>query len=153
MIVIMFLLIWTGIYVPYRLSFLDTVSVGVFSMECLMDGIFLIDIVLNFYTAYYDEANVLITNKKVIALKYLKSWFTIDLISRYIYIYILIIFFSLPFQILDSSIGMTKAVRLLRLPRIYKMIKVIKLIKMFNFVKPSQIYEKFIFLIRLHSGN
>ena len=119
-------------------------------MECLIDGLFLIDVTLNFLTAYYDDNNSLITDRTLIAKRYLRTWFAIDLISRYQYIYIYI--YSLPIQIFDSSINMNKSVRLIRLQRIYRMAKLVKFMKMFNFRKQSKLYEKFLFMIKLHSG-
>ena len=47
---------------------------------------------------------------------------------------------------------MNQSMRLLRLPRIYRMLKVIKLVKMFNFLKPSKLYEKIMSKIKLHAG-
>ena len=83
MILIISLLIWTAIYVPYRLAFIDQASFWLFTHECIMDGIFLFDIVFNFFTAYYDQNNnVLITDRRIITKNYLKSWFLIDLLSR-----------------------------------------------------------------------
>ena len=91
MILIFVLLIWTAVYLPYRLAFIDTASLPLFIMECSMDGLFLFDVGLNFLTAFYDESTLLVTDKKAIGLRYLKTWFAIDLISRYsIYIYIYI---------------------------------------------------------------
>ena len=152
MLLIMLLLIWTALYVPYRLAFIDNPSIAIFSMEITMDAIFLLDIIINFNSAFYDENNLLIVDRKLIATRYLKSWFAIDLLSR-LYIYIYIYVYSLPVQLFDSSLKMNKAMRLLRLPRIYRMFKVVKLVKMFNLMKPSKVYEKLMFLIRLHSGN
>ena len=86
MLLIMVLLIWTALYIPYRLAFIDNANLGVFLMECFMDAIFLFDVGLNFFIAYYDSNNVVITDKKQIAIKYLKTWFTIDLVSRYTFI-------------------------------------------------------------------
>ena len=80
----MILLIWTAMFVPYRLAFVDDPTLGIFIMECLMDGIFLIDVVLNFFTAFYNNKHILITDKKVIAKRYLKTWFAIDFVSRFV---------------------------------------------------------------------
>ena len=83
MIMIFILLIWTAVYLPYRLAYIDDASLPIFIMECIMDGLFLIDVALNFLTAFYNDSNILITDKKVIGMRYFKTWFAIDLISRY----------------------------------------------------------------------
>ena len=48
----------------------------------IFDFIFLVDIILTFFTSYHDEKHDLeILEHKLIAKKYLKSWFLLDLIS------------------------------------------------------------------------
>ena len=85
------LLIWTAIYLPYRLAFLeDDVPLGFWIMELLIDILFGCDIIINFFIAYYDNENVLVVSKLKIAQRYLKTWFLIDLLSMYIYVYIYI---------------------------------------------------------------
>lgn len=46
-----------------------------------MSYIFILDLVLTFFSAYYETNEILITSHKVIAFKYLKSWFLIDLLA------------------------------------------------------------------------
>ena len=46
-----------------------------------MSYIFIFDLVLTFFSAYYETDEILITSHKVIAFKYLKSWFLIDLLA------------------------------------------------------------------------
>ena len=82
LILIFTLLIWTALYLPYRLAFIDQASLPIFIMECIVDALFLIDVVLNFLTSYYDESNSLVIDRRRIAYKYLKTWFIIDLVSR-----------------------------------------------------------------------
>ena len=48
----------------------------------IADIIFLVDLILNFFTCLYDdEKNTEITDRKLIALDYLKGWFLIDFLS------------------------------------------------------------------------
>ena len=89
-----------------------------------MDGLFLLDLVLTFFTGYREGVK-LILNRSKIARRYLKGWFTIDLIS------------SLPFQTIEivytSSTGSTeinKMLRLLRLPRIYRLVRLFKCVRL-----------------------
>lgn len=46
-----------------------------------MDVSFVLDIYLNFRTAYCDEEGKLVRDAKRIAFTYLKSWFLVDFIS------------------------------------------------------------------------
>ena len=53
-----------------------------FIFYTICDTFFLIDLILTFFTSVNDEKKVYeITDKKVIAKKYLKGWFWVDLIS------------------------------------------------------------------------
>ena len=87
-------LIYTLLVVPYTIAF---VEVGdPFEEEdriigIIIDIIFFIDIILNFLTAYFDNEDNLIVDKKKIVINYLTGWFLLDLLS------------TLPFdQILES---------------------------------------------------
>jgi hypothetical protein len=51
------------------------------SIDVCADWICVINIVLTFFTSYYNVDEELITDKKAIALNYFRSWFAIDLIS------------------------------------------------------------------------
>jgi hypothetical protein len=46
-----------------------------------VDGVFLIDIIIIFNTAFYDNDFKIIENRKIIAKKYLSGWFTIDIVA------------------------------------------------------------------------
>lgn len=47
----------------------------------IFDLIFLVDVALNFLTAFVDEGNTLIKNFYFIAENYIKTWFILDVIS------------------------------------------------------------------------
>ena len=84
-----FLLLFTAAYVPFRLAFLDQVHITLTVIEYLVDILFAIDISVNFFSAYYDESNEIVKDKGKIAKNYLKTWFIPDLMAWYdIYIYI-----------------------------------------------------------------
>ena len=74
-------LLFLIIYVPVRLAFLEQISFQMIMTECTVDGFCFLDIFVNFLSAYYDEDHNLITQKSLIAKKYLKSWFIFDLCS------------------------------------------------------------------------
>lgn len=77
-------LVYTCLVVPYTIAF---VEVGdPFEEEdriigIMIDVIFSIDIFLNFLTAYFDNEENLIVNKKKIAINYLTGWFLLDFLS------------------------------------------------------------------------
>lgn len=79
---------------------------------------FFIDIILNFFSAYYEKF-VLIDKRTKIACKYLKSWFLIDLVC--------IIPFNLIFE---DSANYGKLVRLTRISKMYRLVKMMRFLKM-----------------------
>jgi Ca2+-binding EF-hand superfamily protein len=83
-------LTYIAIAVPYRTGFDLEVATGSFTFwfEVLCDVYFVFDIFLNFRTAYRDDDGVLITDTKVIAHRYLRSWFIIDICACFPVTYI-----------------------------------------------------------------
>lgn len=76
------LLLWSATVTPYRVSFdVDDSSQVLDSIETLISGLFAVDIVFSFLSAYYDSDNKLVIDKRKIARRYLTSWFLIDLVS------------------------------------------------------------------------
>ena len=100
-------------------------------MLMLIDAIYILDIILNFFRAYQNFDENLVRKRKYIFQHYLKSWFFIDFIQC-------IPFFTL-FKYLDmkdenkyvNSLG-NKYKRINRLSYLIIMVKIIKLYKMLN---------------------
>lgn len=86
----MFLLIYTAIFVPYKVCFEDETTDEQFIFDLWVDFSFFCDIILTFFTALETSKGSFETNRKVIALTYLKGWFTIDFLT------------TIPFQILEK---------------------------------------------------
>ena len=79
---ILLLLLIVSLIVPVRLAFAEKDSSDWFMFYIITDTFFFVDIVLTFFTSVTDEKKVYeITDKKVIAKKYLKGWFWVDVIS------------------------------------------------------------------------
>jgi len=51
------------------------------TLDYVVDLLFLLDILVVFNTAYYDEDVDLVDDRKQIAKNYLKGWFTVDLLA------------------------------------------------------------------------
>lgn len=86
------------------------------------DLMFLIDLFLCFITSYNDPLlQIEITSQKMIAVNYIKGWFTIDILSIF------------PFDLIMS--GNSNANALIRLARIGKMYKMVKLFRLFKILK------------------
>ena len=120
-LILMIILIYTALAVPYRLSFTSDNDSDWLIVDTIIDVCFFIDILVTFNSSYYDKEMKLVINRKTIVMNYLKTWFLIDVVS------------SIPFQLfLDKNQQVNKLVRLSRVPRITK---ILRLFKMLKFVK------------------
>ncbi|CAD8166109.1 unnamed protein product [Paramecium octaurelia] len=118
--VIFIVLIYICIFTPYKMGFINDEEYPVWdSFENQIDFIFMADILFTFLCSYYDEENNLITDPKLIAINYLKGWFTVDLMSCFPFQYI--------FQDYDKS---SNIARLSKLPKMYRVIKMVKIFRM-----------------------
>lgn len=108
-------LLYMSIILPFRIAFeeSDDEEWGPYDIvELIMNIIFFLDIVLNFFTAYYDENENLELDKKKIAKNYITSWFIIDVIS------------TIPLQnIFVSLSNYNNVLRISRIPKIIRFIK------------------------------
>nr|XP_037275626.1 potassium voltage-gated channel protein eag-like [Rhipicephalus microplus] len=120
--VILCLTFYTAIMVPYNVAFKNKTSedVSLLVLDSIVDVIFFIDIVLNFHTTFVGPGGEVVSDPKIIRMNYLKSWFTIDLLS------------CLPYDVFNafdngedqqgigSLFSALKVVRLLRLGRVVR---------------------------------
>jgi Ion transport protein len=119
-------IIYSLINVPYRISFiLETVSNSNVALDCTVDGVFFLDILITFNTAYIEtDTNQLVTGRLLIAKAYCQFWIWIDLAS------------ALPFDIIAEAASRTalqgasltslKLLRILRLARLFKLYRISK---------------------------
>lgn len=82
------LLIYTAFVTPYRLAFIDDVSIAMNVIEWMVDSLFLMDIFITMFSAIQLDTGRFMDDRKKIVTKYLKGWFFIDVIAIF------------PFQIL-----------------------------------------------------
>lgn len=80
----MVLILYEMLLVPLILSFDLTVSKGLNNFSTFISIYFMIDVAMNFNTAYYHKGNLIFDRKKII-LNYLKLWFWLDLLSTFPY--------------------------------------------------------------------
>lgn len=74
-------IMYSIVVVPLRLGFSYDAVGGWLALELAIDSLFLMDIIISFRTAYFNEEKMLIHDSRVIMRKYAKSWFVPDLIS------------------------------------------------------------------------
>ena len=114
------LLAYATTITPFRTAFYSKDPLGWVIVDTFVDCCFLADLIFNFFFAYYDAEGKLVIQRKKIAIKYLTSWFLLDLIT--------IIPFSLLFG--DRNFDARKGIS--RLPRLYKMLKMTKYIYIYS---------------------
>lgn len=51
------------------------------AVDVITDVLFWIDLLINMFSGYYDEEGKLIMQRKIVIMRYLKSWFFWDLLS------------------------------------------------------------------------
>ena len=81
-ILIICLVLYSTVLLPLQMAeIVDMDSPGWQAFDLIVDVLFWIDLVLNFFTPYQSASGDWITDKKRMALNYLKSWFVIDFLS------------------------------------------------------------------------
>lgn len=78
-------LIFTCVLTPFFIAFLSKFDLEtqnqLFTINYIIDTIFLIDIFISFISAFYDTDHVLRDDLKYIANNYLRGWFILDMLS------------------------------------------------------------------------
>jgi hypothetical protein len=118
----------------YILAFVDEMNGVMIMFSITIDILFVIDFILNFFVAFYDFNEDLITSRKKIILNNLNNGFIIDLLSS--------IPFSTIYTFFDSNgaaniqYKLIRIARISRLSKLYRALKMTKLIKAFKGSKP-----------------
>ena len=79
-LVMLTLLLYTSIVTPFVVAFVPYPPFTFTIWELFIDALFFSDIIINFFTPYYENG-LLVTSKLKIAKRYLKSWFILDLVA------------------------------------------------------------------------
>lgn len=127
-------------YIPYRLAFPDGVDLTFdITFESLCVSVFCIDILLHFNTARFDEIrSILVVDRTVLALHYLKFWFWIDLLT------------SFPFDLIALAAGASSAaLTILPLFRILRFLKLFKVFRMQGYFSNSRYFSLFMIFFEL----
>jgi hypothetical protein len=132
-IFILSLCIYIAIALPLSLAWEDTLQQQtndiLSSIDVSMNIIFILDIILNFRTGYYDEEHTLVMDPKLAGKRYLKTWFVLDVFS------------SLPFD--KANIAFTFNMQIFKILKLTKLLKILKLIRprTFDFEELSDVLD------------
>ena len=128
-------LLYTASVTPFEVCLLPSVALqdllrspndfGLFAMNRLVDLFFTVDMCFNFFLAYQQPVHrggMWITSLSKIRTNYLRTWFSIDLIS------------ILPFDFItrssrdeeQSDVGLLRAFRFIRLVRLIKLLRILR---------------------------
>ena len=130
-----FLLMSVCFYVPMRMGFDIEVELWTFEFffDVFTDVYFIIDVFVNFRSAYVDEAKgVLVTDSKLIAKVYLRSWFLIDFFSCLPVGYIQYFEKKSEDGSQSSNMRLLKVLRLLRLGKMLRLGKFSRMLKKYD---------------------
>ena len=125
-IAILVLILYSAVFVPYRICFSAPASGWVAVGEHVQTVMFIVDVCFNFNTAY-AEGDAWVSSRPAIARKYLQGWFWIDFPS------------SIPFDAIDyvmvlggghphSQLGLFRFLRLFRLLRLLQLLRLASLV-------------------------
>jgi hypothetical protein len=129
----MILVIYIAITVPFRLSFNldDTKSTTIIGR--VIDFSFLIDVILTFFTTFYDEKSQQeVTNHRSIAKRYITSWFVLDVLSIF------------PFELIldESKKSVSSGMQAIRIARISKLNKLIRFLRLARLSRALKVKKK-----------
>jgi hypothetical protein len=123
-LLILILILYYVVAVPINLAFPYTTPPN--AIEYTLNAFFLLDIILNFFTAVYTSEGTLIVDHKSIALDYLSFWFWIDFVA------------SFPLEAVSSSshsLGGVKIAKVFRILRIFKLLRLLKMQKIVHQIR------------------
>ena len=90
----------------------------------VVDLLFLIDIILNFNVAIYNDDYDIVHERAAVTWNYLSGWFIVDFTS------------IIPFELMFSNKGeSSNLVRMSRIGRLYRIVKLLKLIRLLKLQK------------------
>lgn len=113
---IVVLIIVSVFMVPFQLGFEHMMrnKRGLRAYDIVNTVFFLIDFVLQFRTSYYDNDLRHVTVPEMIAQRYLRSWFCVDLLS------------AMPLELLSADLTSLQLVKTLRMFRLARVLKIVR---------------------------
>jgi len=136
------LIIYVITIMPFKIGFIENDYLINDIIDRIVDFLFLIDLILTFFTPYYDEG-MLVISKKKIACHYISSWFWLDLIS------------IMPISIfIPEDNDLTILSKINKIARLYRILKVVRLMKLLTRRKKSResgLISKIIAIIDINS--
>ena len=131
--VVVALLLYTVLVMPFRLAFSDTDNTGWFYTERTVDFLFFLDVMLTCITGVEMDDGSTLMRPAAIFLRYARSWLVLDLLA------------CIPFGLIEedntSTGGYYGFIRLVRLPRLYRLLRIARLYRLVMKGKLSETLE------------
>jgi CRP-like cAMP-binding protein len=144
-ILVMLLMFYTAIIMPYRVSFIEEDDPNWVVLENIIDMVFFSDVLVTLNLAYYDKDNIYIDSRKKIFVTYLKSWLIIDIVASFPQ--------NLVLNSNNSSLAKsTDILRLARLSRLYRLIRIIRFLKIAKFFRKVALVQRIQDFLRINYG-
>ena len=74
-------MLYTATVVPYRIALIEEEPLGWYIFDIIVDFLFFVDVIINCYLAFFDNANKLVTDRRTIILHYMKTWMFLDVLA------------------------------------------------------------------------
>lgn len=117
----------TPAYIAFDDGSADDSYFSVNVVNLVIDIVFGIDIIIVFFSPYYNDDFRLIDEPKVIAKTYLGGWFMPDVLA------------ILPFELIiganDGTRNLNGMIRITKIGRLYKLIKLTRMLRMLKMLK------------------
>lgn len=138
-IAILLALSYTFIVTPFQVAFVYDTPAVLFGINRVVDFIFLVDLVLQFFIAYrpHPLSPHFVTSLPAIQKRYLLSWFTIDVLS------LLSSFVEISEQADGSNTNnRAKGLQSLRFLRILRLFRILRLVRVTNVVAGLRLIQR-----------
>ena len=156
-VILIFLLIYTATYMPYKTCFIYEPSQASEIVDTIVDALFTFDILVNFLSAIELSDGTLEYRPRKIAANYIKTWFFFDLIAVLpvqLFINLLPAQDAETMEIVDeegniqtmivtsNDADYNQLVRLVRLPRLYRMVRILRVIKIIKVARRNRVLQR-----------
>jgi len=149
-IVILVALCFTALVTPVEVAFLEEGQYinGLWIVNRLVDLVFICDIIITFNLAYQasiEQGGHWVFHKRVVAYKYLRGWFIIDLVSV-VPFWIMTLDYNHPFGGGNERDVSSEA----RLPVLMRIIKLLRMLKLARMFKASVVLQRLLLDLLVH---
>lgn len=130
------LLIYCAFTIPVRVSFDFELGALMSVLEFVIDVFFMVDVFVNFRTGFVKQEDgeepVVVTDAKMVARHYLRTWFCVDTLSA----------FPITFFLGQDTLGGANRVpRLIRIPRIIRLMRLVRLLRLLKLLQTNSVMD------------